>query len=354
MPRRRSTALTNGRLKAVATALRSAGPAVGVVSEQLKPLPLDVAGAGGNFLHLLAPFFSLAARFYLVPPCFLAHFRCENTGIAQSKLDEIAAEKAKALAASDFRLASEMHDLHTVLSNAEPGDRAVYASYPDPRTSTVEEQAAFFYRFGFCVLPEVWSGEQLGSNYTSCPHHFFATMFLERLLALLGLRAAWRRRQRPAIEKRNLTFMESNPGLDRRQDSTFVDIPTDELFGGLIEQLSAGEHPEDAVLLDLIDPPRLNALLTRLFVTDEWTELRMPGLLQSRTYPARDDPGGDGRGYIGKSPPPPHNSISSRGVSERLLAVPGWHRDHDGPGLGVSANPAAVIKVFTYLLRPTS
>ena len=29
---------------------------------------------------------------------------------------------------------------------------------------------------------------------------------------------------------------------------------------------------------------------------------------QARTFPARDDPEGDGRGYIG------------------------WHRDHDGPG----------------------
>ena len=73
-----------------------------------------------------------------------------------------------------------------------------------------------------------------------------------------------------------------------------------------------------------VDPPRLVALLTRILVTDQWTELRMPGLLQARTFPARDDPEGDGRGYIG------------------------WHRDHDGPGLGVSANPAAVIKAFTY------
>ena len=173
------------------------------------------------------------------------------------------------------------------------------AAYPGI-DSDIEEQAAFFYRFGFCVLPEVWKGERLEE-----------------------LRAAWRRRQRPAIEKRNASHYEST-GLQRRQDSTFVDVPQEELFAGLVEQLEAGQHPEDAVLLDIIDPPRLVSLLTRLFVTDEWTELRMPGLLQARTYPARDDPGGDGRGYIG------------------------WHRDHDGPGLGVSVNPASVIKVFTY------
>ena len=37
------------------------------------------------------------------------------------------------------------------------------------------------------------------------------------------------------------------------------------------------------------------------------------------------DTGGDNRGYIG------------------------WHRDRDGPGIGVSCNPGAIIKVFTYM-----
>jgi hypothetical protein len=46
----------------------------------------------------------------------------------------------KALAVADYRLASEMHDLHTILSKPGPGDRDVYASYPDPRTSTVRFQ----------------------------------------------------------------------------------------------------------------------------------------------------------------------------------------------------------------------
>ena len=32
----------------------------------------------------------------------------------------------------------------------------MFASYPDPQTSTVDDQAAFFYRFGFCVLPGDW------------------------------------------------------------------------------------------------------------------------------------------------------------------------------------------------------
>ena len=157
------------------------------------------------------------------------------------------------------------------------------------------------YRFGFCVLPAVWEGDRLEE-----------------------LRAAWRRAQRPAVDRRNQSYFEET-GLQRRKESTFIDVPQEDLFAGLVEQLEAGATPEDAVLLDLIDPPRLVALLTRLFVTDQWTELRMPGLLQARTYLARDDPGDDGRGYIG------------------------WHRDHDGPGLGVSVNPASVIKAFTYL-----
>ena len=113
MPRRRSTNTPNGRLAAIAAALRSAGPAVGVVSEQLKPLPLDISGGG----------------------------------VAQSKLDEIAAHQEKALAAADYRLASEMHDLHTILSTPGPGDRDVYASYPDPRTSTVR------FQYFFCAFP---------------------------------------------------------------------------------------------------------------------------------------------------------------------------------------------------------
>eukprot|EP01046_Picozoa_sp_COSAG06_P039288 COSAG06_NODE_4622_length_4092_cov_2.411971_6_plen_255_part_00 len=197
MPPRRRSHLASGRaarrLEAVATALRAAGPAVGEISESLKPLPLDVEGGG----------------------------------VAQWKLDEIAGKRDRALDAKDYRLASELHDLHTILTTAEPSDRAVFESYPDPETSTVEEQAQFFYRcgnavvyasfyghlprqardkdeetldntpdlrrrFGFCVLPRVFTGD-----------HF------------QQLRAAWRRRQRPAVEKRNASYYE-NTGLQRR------------------------------------------------------------------------------------------------------------------------------------------
>ncbi len=232
---------TRRRLRVVAAALRSLAPAVGEISETLKPLPLDVEGGG----------------------------------VAQWKLDEIAGKRDGALESKDYRLASELDDLHTILTTVSPSERQVFESYPDPQTSTVEEQAQFFYRFGFCVLPRVFAGDHLHQ-----------------------LREAWRRRQRPAVEKRNASYFE-NTGLQRRIDATYIDVPTEDLFAGLMEQLEEGQTPEDAVLLDLIDPPRLVALLTRIFVADQWTELRMPGLLQARTFPARDDPEGDGRGYIG-------------------------------------------------------
>ena len=103
-------------------------------------------------------------------------------------------------------------------------------------------------RFGFCVLPRVFTGD-----------HF------------QQLRAAWRRRQRPAVEKRNASYYE-NTGLQRRLEgkatvlfshlyikmiilprqardkhretqnraffaATYIDVPTEDLFAGLVEQL---------------------------------------------------------------------------------------------------------------------
>ena len=50
-------------------------------------------------------------------------------------------------------------------------------------------------------------------------------------------------------------------GLHRRIDATYIDVPTKDLFAGLVEQLEEGQKLDDAVLLDLIDPPRLVALL---------------------------------------------------------------------------------------------
>ena len=85
MPACRRRRLVSQRLQAVHSALRPAAPAVGQVSEALKPLPLDVDGGG----------------------------------IAASKLAEIEAEKQKALAAEDFRLAGEMSDLLIVLTSSE-------------------------------------------------------------------------------------------------------------------------------------------------------------------------------------------------------------------------------------------
>ena len=253
------------RLWAVAAALRSERALTGEVSRRLHPLPLDIDGGG----------------------------------VAEWKMDEIQGLKRAALQAEDYRLASEMAELHTVLSPSSGEDCALLSGPP----SELEEEARFFFRFGFCVLRGVFAGDHLQR-----------------------LRSAWRRAQRPFRQEWQANVADDPQRQEaRRLNSTFLDLPVDRLYAGLVAQLTAGEEePEDAVLLDLLDPPRLVALLKRILVTDQWTELRLPGLLQSRTYPPREDPGGDARGYIG------------------------WHRDHDGPGLGVSANPAAVIKAFTY------
>ena len=145
---------------------------------------------------------------------------------------------------------------------------------------------------------------------------------------------------------------------ERSSNPNFVDIPTSELFAELNRQVAeapAGSEFPDAVLLDLVDPPPLVALLRKLLVHDEWTTLRMCGpappcvlssldrstvvwplltgsvlaagccrfAIQSRTYPTSTHTTSElgTRGYIG------------------------WHRDFEGPGIGISVNPSAVIKV---------
>ena len=138
-------------------------------------------------------------------------------------------------------------------------------------------------------------------------------------------------------------------------------------------------HPLAATIAGNLSPQWAR----RLFVTDEWTELRMPGLLQARTCPARDDPGEDGRGgsttlaLLGSEKHTFHRESGFTGDPWLVLCVGlaelfgvwrvcvfvfvdaqathcpravmagyiGWHRDHDGPGMGVSTNPASVIKV---------
>ena len=122
-----------------------------------------------------------------------------------------------------------------------------------------------------CVLPATFAGEHL-----------------ERL------RAAWRRAQRPFRE--SWLAKRSASGSDAG-GATYFDVPAAQLYGGLGAQLEAGAAADDAVLLDLVDPPPLMALLGRLLVRDQWTQLRMGGLFQPRTVPV--DPGGAAGGYIG-------------------------------------------------------
>ena len=85
----RHSAPSRRRLHAVAAALRSLAPAVGEISESLKPLPLDVEGGG----------------------------------VAQWKLEEIASKRDRALEVKDYRLASELDDLHTILTTVKPEER---------------------------------------------------------------------------------------------------------------------------------------------------------------------------------------------------------------------------------------
>lgn len=253
----------------VGVALRSAGlSAMGEVSETLQPLPLDTRGGG----------------------------------VALSKLKENRESERAALSAGDYRLAAEMRDLHSVLSPGTAEDlQDLDARFP---LADTEAQARFFYRFGFCILPAAFVGEHLQR-----------------------LRAAWRRNQRPQREAWLAKASAEEHAASRGRSATYFDVPSAKLFGGLSAQLDqgAGADAPDAVLLDLVDPQPLVALLQRLLVHDQWSSLRMGGLFQPRTYPPREDSGGDARGYIG------------------------WHRDRDGPGIGLSCNPGAIVKVFTYL-----
>ena len=112
--RRPAAATADRRLCAVGCALRAAGaPEVGAISATLKPLPLDVAGGG----------------------------------VAAWKLDEIDGRKRSALEAEDYRLASEMSDLHIILS----------AVSPPPCASSIS----------ICKLP---IGTDVGLNRFNCFH----------------------------------------------------------------------------------------------------------------------------------------------------------------------------------------
>jgi len=242
----------------------------------------------------------------------------DGGGVAAAQLLAVRERRRAAVEAENFRLAAELTDLLRVIE--PPGGTARGVTTEDFAPPTLEEQEACFLWNGFVVLRGVFAGEHLAR-----------------------LQAAWRRRQRPIrAEWAGRVAAEWGAGAMRNAEQqraeagnrpspvnpNFVDIPTPELFAGLREQVAAGGGTgcEDAVLLDLVDPPRLTALLRRLLVHDEETALRMFAI-QSRTYP------------------PSSHTESELGVRGYI----GWHRDFDGPGIGVSAvNPSAVIKCFTY------
>ena len=259
----------------------AAASVVGAAPASLLPLPLDVHGRG----------------------------------IAPHKLEQLRALKQKAVAAEDYRAAAEMHDLLTVLDPSSTKLTVADAAAP----ADVDAQLAFFHQHGFLVLPGVFAGEQLAK-----------------------LQAAWRRVQRPALprwraqlevqeaeQRQPLTeFYRRRPA--RAISRNFFDVPTPELYAGLRADLEAGmKSPDDAVLLDLLDPPRLTDILKAILGQD----LHMFAI-QARTYPPSSSISAGGTGF-GASP-------------DELRGYIGWHRDFAGPGQGVSVNPAAVIKVFTF------
>lgn len=157
--------------------------------QALLPLPLDVAGGG----------------------------------VGAEKLEELRERKRLALEAEDYRLAAEMSDLLRVLGSGGVGVSVADAA----ACRDTDEREAFMLRYGFCVLPAVFTGDHL--------HR---------------LRDAWRRVQRP--------YKEKWLGLDDRaedgrgaQQSRFFDLPVPIMYSGLTQQLAVGDRsPADAVLLD--------------------------------------------------------------------------------------------------------
>ena len=218
----------------------------------------------------------------------------KGRGVAPDALDRIEQRKRAAIEAEDYRAAAECHDLLTVLQPVTVGSELTLADASPP---TLEGQRDFFRQFGFVVLRKVFAGDNL-----------------DRLVA------AWRRVQRPAgpIWREQLRIQEqeaaefdktqrpdetaaefyrrrSVAGKDRKIGRNFFDIAKDDLFAGLRDELRAGAHdspPLGATLLDLLDPPRLVALLKALL----GNELHMFAI-QARTYPASSPASAAGSGF---------------------------------------------------------
>lgn len=213
-----------------------------------------------------------------------------GAGVSAEKLHELRERKRAAITVEDYRRAAEMDDMINVLSLEHETPRVTVADAAALQDTAARE--AFFLRNGFCVLPGVFRGEHLQR-----------------------LQEAWRRVQRPARAQ----HVERVAERLRSGHSTFFDLPVPDMYKNLEMQVANGQDPVDAVLLDLVDPPPLVDLLRRLL----GPTVRMRGI-QARTFTPADANTEMPKGYIG------------------------WHHDRDGPGMGVSVNPAAIIKVFTY------
>lgn len=213
-----------------------------------------------------------------------------GAGVSAEKLHELLEQKRAALAVEDYRRAAEMDDLVRVLSLDHGRPRVTVSDAAALQNTDARE--AFFLQNGFCVLPSVFQGEHLQR-----------------------IQEAWRGVQRPAKAR----HLDRVAGRLQSGQSTYFDLPVPEMYKNLEMQVKNGQDPVDAVLLDLVDPPPLVDLLRRLL----GPTVRMRGI-QARTFTPADSNIEMPKGYIG------------------------WHHDRDGPGMGVSVNPAAIIKVFTY------
>lgn len=234
----------------------------------------------------------------------------KGRGVVPTTLARLEQCKRAAAEAEDYRAAAECHDLLTVLSPDGVGGKL---TLDDASPPTLDGQQQFFRRFGFVVLPKVFAGENLTRLVGAWRRvqRPAGPVWREKLQAQEAEAAAFDKTQRADESAADFYRRRSAAGKDRAVGRNFFDIPVDDLFAGLKEELQTGPSqqlaPDDAALLDLLDPPRLIVLLKALL----GQQLHMFAI-QARTYPASSpvSAGGSGfgvdadelRGYIGKLP----------------------------------------------------
>jgi hypothetical protein len=244
------------------------GSSVGETLTEFLPLPLDVKGKG------LAPGVS---------------------GLIERR-------KRAAVEAEDYRAAAECHDLLTVLQPATIGTELTLADASPP---TLEGQRDFFRKFGFVCLPKVFAGDALDRLVAAwrSVQRPAGPIWREKLRVQEMAAAEFDQTQRPDESAAEFYRRRSAAGKDRKIGRNYYDITMEEMFAGLREELRAAaaaapdavsndSPPKAAALLDLLDPPRLVAVLKALL----GDELHMFAI-QPRTYPASSPVSAAGSGF---------------------------------------------------------